>query len=210
MPSSKVNDELASWLAARLTQTGANRINVADWGWFNAVWKGGPFRRAHLERLVTPKTDIIHCVVFPRRDDPAPVFGFDTITLSGKNTGLFVDMTPMTTAPYRWWPMPEMEGEHRPLPDWAEFFSDDVIAVRPTDMDVWSGAAQIRQYLRKLGAYVPEAQEKIEAAQQDYTENQRQNPKTRKMLASILDSDDKAREFIHTVLWPDVKETSHE
>lgn len=203
---SNLLQQVADRLSVQLTRTGATRQPVDDWGWFNAVWAGGPFRRAHLERLVTDKVDIVHCVVMPHLTDPAPVYGFDAVAMNGQLTGLFLDMTPMTNAPYRWWPVPAMDGEPRSTPEWADFFSDDFIAVVPTEHDLWSGTRTLRQYLRKLGAYVPEAKETIRAAQQQYTENQRHNPKTRRMLAAVVGGPERADAFIDGVLWPDVED----
>ena len=204
MPCS-VSQQVANAIAKALNRAGATRQPTEDWGWFNAVWAGGPFRRAHLERLVTHKVDIVHCVVMPHFTDPAPVYGFDLISLGGNLTGLFLDLTPMTDAPYDW-TRPTMSGEERDLPDWAGFFSDDFIAVVPTEDDLWAGVRTLRHYLGRLGFYCPETKEAVRTAQQRYTENQRQNPKTHRMLSAVTGGPDSADRFIHEVLWPDVEE----
>ena len=191
-------------LTVMLDRTGAVRQPVEDWGWHNVVWTGGPFARAHLERMKRGKSDVLHCVVVPHPHDPAPVFGFDVIALGGKLTGLFLDWTPVTTAPYKWHPKPRVDGESRPLPEWADFFSADVISIRPEDQDVWAGIAALQQYLPKLGFRAPELREQIKAGQQQYIESQRANPKTRRLLAAELGSDEQARAYIGRMLWPDV------
>lgn len=192
----------AEMVCRELVHAGGVAGAPEDWGWFNLVYTG-PFARAHVERILRDKVDILHVVIMPLANDPAPIFGFDVIALSGRMTGMFLDLTPTVTAA-PWPSVPRIEGSRRPLPDWAHFFSDQMVSCVPTESDVWAGLTVLREYVR--GALDPWADGDsvaIAQKQQAYTENQRANPKTYRMLASIV-GPEKAHSFIHTVLWPDV------
>lgn len=194
-------NQCAETMARDLVRIGVDNHPVDDYGWFN-LCLSGPYARAHLERLVRDKVDILHCVVMPYTNDPAPIFGFDVIALNGKLTGLFLDLTPTVRSDY--WPMePIIEGDRRPLPEWADFFSRQFICCVPTEPDVWAGPQLLRKYLRTLNPRANGDRQAIAGQQQFYTERQRANPKTYRMLASIV-GPEKANKFIRTVLWPDV------
>lgn len=187
-------------LIRELVAAGSDTHPVEDYGWFNLVLSG-PYARAHVERIVRHKVNILHCVVMPHTNDPAPIFGFDVIGLNGYLTGMFLDLTP--TAKTDPWPVtPNIEGTPRALPDWANFFSRQMISVVPTEKDVWAGLRVLREHLGLLRSDAGDSRV-IAAQQQFYTEQQRANPKTYRMLASIV-GPEKANEFIRTVLWPDV------
>ena len=196
----------AELIARELSATGARYVPAGNWGWFNMCLTG-PFARAHLERIVRNKVDILHCVVMPHTNDPAPIFGFDVIALNDQLTGLFLDLTP-TAEPAPWPITPEVKGEPRPLPDWATFFSPQFISCVPTRDDVWSGLTVLREHLRMINQFADGDRRLISCAQQLYTERQRANPKTYRMLQSIV-GPEKADEFIRTVLWPDVITGGH-
>ena len=194
-------NHVAELIGCELIRRGDETVDTGDWGWFNLCITG-PFARAHLERLVRKKVDILHCVIMPHTNDPAPVFGFDVIALNGTLTGMFLDLTPMGGPPR--WPVPlKIEGKTRPLPDWANFFSPQMISIVPTKADVWMGLTLLRVYLDMLRPDANGDCKTIGCRQQYYTEQQRANPKTSRMLASII-GDERADEFIRTVLWPDV------
>ena len=194
-------NHVAELIGRELIRRGDETVDTGDWGWFNLCITG-PIARAHLERLVRKKVDILHCVIMPHTNDPAPVFGFDVIALNGTLTGMFLDLTPMGGPPQ--WPVElRIEGDPRPLPDWANFFSEDMISIVPTKSDVWAGLTLLRAYLNMLRPNAKSDCKAIGCRQQYYTEQQRANPKTFRMLASII-GEEQADEFIRTVLWPDV------
>lgn len=195
-------NQVAALLASELVRTSPTSLPVGDWGWFNVCLTSDRFKRAHLERIVRNKVDILHLVIMPHENDPAPIFGFDVIALNGRLTGMFLDLTP-TVADEPWPLNPVINGPQRPLPDWATFFSRQFVSCVPTKEDVWVGHKILQKYLDRLNPLGAADTDKVKASQQRYTEYQRQNPKTNRMLASIV-GPERAEEFIHTVLWPDV------
>jgi phycocyanobilin:ferredoxin oxidoreductase len=170
-------------------------VDVKDYGWENRVWTSDLFRWAHLEKYHTAKVSVLHCVIMPHSYTNAPIYGYDVIEINGALTGMFLDVT---TVDEQTFSIPRV-GEPRPVPDWADFFSDQFVCCKPSPQDIWLGVDVLKQYLQMLpgqpGDYV--------AHQQKYIYGQRKNPQTFKMLKSHI-GEDLAREFMETVLFPDV------
>ena len=195
--------KLTEALVERLVQIGSVAETEPDWPWFTLNLTGNLFARAHLQRMTGPKVDIVHCTVFPHTNDPSPVFGFDVVELNGQATAMFLDQTP-TVGPEPDWPDGvTIQGHDRMLPTWATFFSKQMVSCVPTEVDMDRGVVLLGHYLDRLRPDVDGDAQAIAAAQQHYTEMQRANPKTYRMLASVI-GPDRADEFIRTVMWPDV------
>lgn len=171
------------------------------WPWYNMVWKNEHCRWAHLEWYTTPKAHIVHLVVMPHTNSPAPIWGYDLISLNDQLTGLFMDITPVTHSNHITWPQPVTP---RPIPDWADFFSDDFVCCSPSNNDARLYAEFLPAYLEVLtNCPCSDNQYDIKNAQARYLLGQRRNPQTRRMLqAHLRDSDLDADQFLDTVLFP--------
>lgn len=172
------------------------------WPWLNIRWSAPGIRWAHLEEYtMTPKVHILHLVIMPDLDRAVPVYGFDLIGLSGQLTGLFVDFTPTVGAA-----VPATTHsfcEPRPRPDWAEFFSDHFVCVKPQVHELEPAARTLHTWLELLDSSKPDAAvvKEVAQAQHSYCVNQQKNDKTRKMLKAHI-GEHKATEFVEQVLFP--------
>ena len=173
-----------------------NPIEIKDYGWENYVWHSNLFSWAHLEKYCTDKVSVLHCVIMPKKNSRAPIYGFDVIEISGKLTGLFLDLTPVDN---RIFDVPQV-GNLRPVPEWANFFSPNFLCTAPSEKDVYIGLDLLVSYFRNL----PDTTElDYSYQQQQYINGQRKNPQTFKMLRSQI-GEEKAREFMNNILFPDI------
>lgn len=179
-----------------------SEVPGGEWPWLNIRWEGDNIRWAHLEEYtMTPKVHILHLVIMPKLDVPAPIYGFDLIGLSGHLTGLFIDFTktvgdppPATTYQFR---------EPRPRPDWAYFFSDHFVCVKPHQDEIEHAVGTLDTWLNILDNTERDEStiEQVRDAQYSYCVNQQQNDKTRKMLKAHI-GQEKADQFVEQVLFP--------
>lgn len=203
-----------------IREPGMDRFNQP--GWINKIWTSARYRRAHIDVVDARETRglwMMHCCVFPHLDNTAPIFGFDVIAGKNKMTGCFIDYSPTVDPAH---PMIQYFGEevgkydwHKPraLPDWAQrIFSPHMIAAGNVSDD--AEIAQISNLARMLTTHylecVPETQgaadpEQTRTAQNYYAQNQKQNPHTPKVMASLgLDEDD-VKAFIQDCLFPEIR-----
>lgn len=158
-------------------------------------------RWAHLEWYTTPKAHIVHLVIMPHVNSPAPIWGYDLISLNDGLTGLFMDITPVTGECEIIWPEPI---NPRPIPDWADFFSDDFVCCSPSINEARLYAEFLPAYLEVLtNTQRIDNTYDIKNVQAQYLLGQRQNPQTRRMLtAHLRDSQLNADDFLDNVLFP--------
>ena len=117
-------------------QDGVELMDTDDYGWENYRYENDRFRLAHVERYSHMGLEVVHITCFPREGSKMPVFGFDVVGYQNdekqmsKISGVFIDWSPILTQ-NKWhdttW------NKDRKLPVWATVFSDDFIAVRPTE-----------------------------------------------------------------------------
>jgi phycocyanobilin:ferredoxin oxidoreductase len=199
-------------------EPGMDRFNQP--GWVNRVWTSEHYRRAHIDVVDARSTKglwMMHCCVFPHTHNPAPIFGFDVIAGKNKITGCFIDYSPGGDANH---PMIEYFADEvsryewnksRKLPDWAErIFSKHMVAAGNV-----SDEAELRQiaslasilvnhYTECVGETNNTASNTTES-QNYYAQNQKQNPHTPKVMASLgLDEED-VRVFIQECLFPEIQ-----
>lgn len=198
-------------------ELGMERFNQP--GWVNRVWSSGLYRRAHVDVVDAREKKglwMMHCCIFPHIHNPAPIFGFDVIAGKNKITGCFIDYSPVGKEH----PMLDYFGEEvsryewikkRELPDWAKrIFSTNMIAAGNVqddeELSQISSLAHIlvNHYLETVGETnntVPNSTER----QNFYCLNQKQNPHTPKVMASLgLDEED-VRVFIQDCLFPEIR-----
>jgi len=201
-------------------EPGMDRFNQP--GWINKVWTSARYRRAHIDVVDARQTRglwMMHCCVFPHLDNTAPIFGFDVIAGKNRMTGCFIDYSPTVDPTHA---MIQYFGEevgryewHKPraLPDWAQrIFSPHMVAAGNVSDD--DEIAQISGLARTLTDHYLECvsetrgtadPEQAKTAQNYYAQNQKQNPHTPKVMASLgLDEDD-VRAFIQECLFPEIQ-----
>jgi phycocyanobilin:ferredoxin oxidoreductase len=160
---------------------------------------------------------MMHCCVFPHTHNPAPIFGFDVIAGKNKITGCFIDYSPGGDVKH---PMIEYFADEvgryewnksRKLPDWAErIFSKHMVAAGNV-----SDESELRQIASLASILVNHYTECVgetnhtvsntTEAQNYYAQNQKQNPHTPKVMASLgLDEED-VRVFIQECLFPEIQ-----
>jgi phycocyanobilin:ferredoxin oxidoreductase len=228
--TSKVWDtliEIEQYLESRFYATGSivhepgmDRFNQP--GWFNKVWASSRYRRAHIDVVDARETRglwMMHCCVFPHLDNPAPIFGFDVIAGKNKITGCFIDYSPSSDRAH---PMIEYFGEEvsryewlkkRELPDWAQrIFSPHMVAAgnvsSEDELKQIASLANIvvNHYLECVDETAGTADTAITAgAQNYYAQNQKQNPHTPKVMASLGLNEDDVKAFIQECLFPEIR-----
>jgi phycocyanobilin:ferredoxin oxidoreductase len=200
-----------------INEPGMDRFNQP--GWVNKVWASSQYRRAHIDVVDARETKglwMMHCCVFPHLHNPAPIFGFDVVAGKNKITGCFHDFSPAgdVNHPLIDWFMEESEkftwNKNRALPDWAErIFTKHMIAAG--NVSEADELAQILAMARKnLDCYLDEVGlsnntvDTTKDAQNYYAQNQKMNPHTPKVMASLGLNEEDVRMFIQECLFPEM------
>lgn len=197
-------------------QEGVEIMETDDYGWENYRYENDRFRLAHVERYSHMGLEVVHITCFPRENSKMPVFGFDVVGYQNdekqmsKISGVFIDWSPILTQD-KWhdttW------NKDRKLPYWATVFSDDFIAVRPTEDEYEKvfevGFEAFEKYMERLNSDedltddVSEI-EQIILRQNIYCEHQASNKRTMGALTANI-GEEKARYFMTEVLFPKIK-----
>jgi len=201
------------------SEPGMDRFNQP--GWVNRVWRSDSYRRAHVDVVDARATKglwMMHCCIFPHIHNPAPIYGFDVIAGARKITGCFHDFSPT----HREWHHPLMSWfaaetsklewrRERELPEWAQrIFSKSMVAAGNVSDE--TELAQITEMARNtLDVYLQTVADTNNSdfdgteAQNYYAINQKQNPHTPRVMASLgLDEED-VRTFIQECLFPEIR-----
>lgn len=198
-------------------EPGMHRFNQP--GWVNRVWTSDAYRRAHIDVVDARETKglwMMHCCIFPHIHNPAPIYGFDVIAGKNKITGCFHDYSPAGDIehPMLDWFAEETQKLHwnktRKLPDWAEriFSSCMVAAGNVSDEEELSqitalAKTTLKHYLRTVSE-TNRTTSSTKDYQNYYAQNQKQNPHTPRVMASLgLDEED-VRIFIQECLFPEI------
>ena len=198
-------------------EKGMDRFNSP--GWVNRVWTSDVYRRAHIDVVDARETKglwMMHCCIFPHTHNPAPIFGFDVIAGKNKITGCFYDYSPAGDPehPLLEWFAEEAQNlewiKTRKLPDWAEriFSTSMVAAANVSNEDELAQIINmahhgIDTYLMEVGRTNNTANDTTEA-QNYYCENQKQNPHTPKVMASLGLNEEDVAIFIQKCLFPEI------
>lgn len=183
----------------------------------NRCYQTRSFRKLHLELAKVGKNlDILHCVMFPNLDYGLPMFGCDLVGGRGQISAAIVDLSP--TQPDRQLPLGYQTALHalpapqfsqvRELPDWGDIFSDFCLFIRPEgETEETAFIERIESFLtihcQQAIAASPLPPDQIHAnwhGQANYCTKQRQNDKTRRVLAAAF-GDDWADFYMNTVLF---------
>lgn len=217
--------EIQNLLEAKFNETGReihepgmDRFNQP--GWVNRVWSSDRYRRAHIDVVDARDTKglwMMHCCVFPHIHNPAPIYGFDVIAGKNKITGCFHDFSPAGDHehPLIDWFAEEAQklqwNKTRKLPEWADrIFTGSMIAAGNVQDEqelaqIFNMAnLSIKHYL----SYVAETNfthKNTTYNQNYYCENQKQNPHTPKVMASLGLNEEDVRVFIQECLFPEIR-----
>ena len=198
-------------------EPGMDRFNQP--GWSNRVWTSDSYRRAHVDVVDARESKglwMMHCCIFPHLHNPAPIYGFDVVAGKNKMTGCFHDYS---AAGDQFHPMMDWFGNEvsklewrreRELPDWAKrIFSANMVAAGnvqdEAELDqIFSMARTTLAHYLETVAETNNTAVDTTTFQNYYCDNQKQNPHTPRVMASLgLDEDD-VRVFIQECLFPEI------
>jgi len=197
-------------------QAGVSELHTDDYGWENYRYESPLFRLAHVERYSHMGLQVVHITCFPHKNSKAPIFGFDVVGYqndekqTSKISGVFIDCSP-TMYEEKW--HDSTWNKDRKLPVWATVFSENFIAVRPTEDEYEKifevGFKAFENYIKKLNSLedvtedVSEINQIIEK-QNIYCEHQASNKRTFGALQANIGKE-KAKFFMEEVLFPKIK-----
>jgi phycocyanobilin:ferredoxin oxidoreductase len=198
-------------------EPGMDRFNQP--GWINRVWTSDLYRRAHVDVVDARETKglwMMHCCIFPHTHNPAPIYGFDVVAGKNKMTGCFHDYSKAgdPSHPMMSWFADEVAKlewrKPRALPEWAtNIFSPSMVAAGnvsdEAELDQITAMAKttLAHYLSTVGETNNTVTDTT-AEQNYYCENQKCNPHTPRVMASLgLDEED-VRVFIQECLFPEI------
>jgi len=177
--------------------------------WLNYFFKSPIFRHIHLEYYKTDKLCVLHSNIFPEPTVDLPIMGFDVIAFGGKISGLFFDYTPTVTISHALEHCLEnlhsiYQSKKRPLPEWANFFSDKFYCVTPEPSEIEEILDYIRlcvQHYLQFGKTKQVEHALNIATQNAYCIGQQKNVKTFKALSAEIGKD-AAELFMKKYLFP--------
>jgi hypothetical protein len=188
-----------------------------SFSWPNYVYGGCAFRRAHLDIVDardTKKLYMMHLCIFPNTNSPAPIYGFDIIAGANKVTGAFHDFSPIgdhplnawfaeQVAPYEW-------SKKRDLPEWARnIFSQNMVAAGNIS-DEAELAKVLDLAMRNLSHYLAyldgfKSEKDYTMQQNYYCQNQKKNPHTPRVMASLGLDPAEVNRFVEDCLFPEIQ-----
>jgi phycocyanobilin:ferredoxin oxidoreductase len=198
-------------------EPGMDRFNQP--GWINRVWTSDSYRRAHVDVVDARDSKglwMMHCCIFPHTHNPAPIYGFDVVAGKNKITGCFHDYSKAGDPdhPMMAWFADEVAKlewrRERALPEWAtNIFSKSMVAAGNVQDE-----AELEQIVamakRTLAHYLESVAEtnntavNTTEAQNYYAYNQKQNPHTPRVMASLGLNEDDISVFIQDCLFPEI------
>lgn len=203
--------------------TGTEVPDDKQWPWFNLVLKSSQYARAHIDTMDYRQTHglyMTHICIFPNIDNGAPIFGLDLVAGKKKVTGAFHDFSCSEYMnddhPMQMRFAQNVKGLNwhrtRELPEWAQnIFSPSMLAVSNIntieEIDQFFDVAikNLDYYLEHVANYktvTKATAEETLARHNWYCENQRQNPHTPRVVASLGVDPDLIDPFINDCLFP--------
>jgi len=201
-----------------IIEPGMERFNQP--GWVNRVWTSDLYRRAHID-VVDARTNkglwMMHCCIFHHTHNPAPIYGFDVIAGKNKITGCFHDFSAAGDDEHAMinWFAQTVRGlewsKERILPEWARnIFSSSMIAASNVHNDI--ELETILDISKITTNYYLGNVSKTNHTHQDttkfqnfYCENQKKNPHTPRVMASLGLNQESIKVFIQDCLFPEIQ-----
>lgn len=218
-------DEFNQILINKIMTTGTAVPEDREWPWFNLVLESSMYRRAHIDTMDYRESHglyMTHICIFPHLDNGAPIFGVDLVAGKKKVTGAFHDFSCSEFVDDEH-PMQLMFKHNvknldwkrtRELPEWASnIFSPSMLAVsnintiEELDQFFEVVTKNLNYYLDCVGNYkmvTKATEEETRSRQNWYCENQRKNPHTPRVVASLGVDETLIQPFIETCLFPEV------
>jgi len=190
---------------------GNTEIPTEDFGWDNFRYESYHYRLAHVERYTQDGLVVLHITCFPHHNCVLPIFGLDIVgnTKQNKVMAAFLDCSP--TLLETDWQHSTWTQTHR-VPDWGDIFSQDFIAIRPTEEEVERfctlGYTVFCSHIHQLQqpTYYTKDATKINYIvdkQNTYCEKQSQNKRTFGVLKHKL-GEERAKYFMKHILFPKI------
>ena len=198
-------------------EPGMDRFNQP--GWINRVWTSDLYRRAHVDVVDARDSKglwMMHCCIFPHTHNPAPIYGFDVVAGKNKMTGCFHDYSKAGDPdhPMMHWFAEEISKlewrKPRALPEWAtNIFSPSMVAAGNVQDEaeleqIFAMAKTTLAYYLENVAKTNNTVEDTTASQNYYCLNQKCNPHTPKVMASLGLNEDDVHIFIQECLFPEI------
>ena len=212
-------EQFAEYIEDSFKATGtAVSEGLSEYSWYNAIYTGNSYRRAHLEvvdRRDSHKMYIVHATIFPHYDDPSPIWGFDVVCGASKITGAFLDYSsagnpqhPMI-AWFKQYTQTLDWNKPRELPGWAQqIFSPGMIAAgniqNESETDLLDSALKtsLEYYLQNVGK-TKQNYFNYKPSQNRYCYWQRQNPRVVSSMVAMGESEETITNFVKQVLFPE-------
>ena len=205
----------ADAIAERFKQTGHLVDYSTDpaYGISDRLYVSNTYRRAHIsivDARETKKLWLLHVTVFPHKNDPSPIYGFDIVCGPSKVSGAFHDFSGAGHPMMQWFADTTKDLEwnkKRELPDWAkQIFSNNMVAIgavggEELDEFVALGLKSLNYYLEHVGCTDTADYSKI---QNRYCYYQKQNPHTPRVLINLGFTEQQAQDFVQHTLFPEI------
>lgn len=214
----KLLEEKFNETGREIFEPGMDRFNQP--GWVNRVWSSDRYRRAHIDVVDARESKglwMMHCCVFPHIHNPAPIYGFDVIAGKNKITGCFHDFSPAGDHEHPlidWFASEAVKlqwNKTRKLPEWAErIFTGSMIAAGNVQDEheltqIFNMAnISIKHYLSNVSKS-NFTHKNTTDNQNYYCENQKRNPHTPKVMASLGLNEEDVQVFIQECLFPEIR-----
>jgi hypothetical protein len=214
--------ELARVFEERISAQGTLVPDAAsEYDWYNRIYTGSRFRRAHIEivdKTQTSKILVLHCTIFPHYNDPSPIWGCDAVCGANKITGAFHDMSSGGDPDHfmmKWFAeqSEQLRWERpRELPEWARnTFSPAIIAagnLRNDDqLEAYCELAvnTLDYFLENVGKTTSKTADHYDI-QRQYNRNNKLNPHVANSMIKMGVPEPVIRKFIEHVLFPEDRE----
>ncbi len=189
----------------------------------NCCFQTPQFRKLHLELAKAGSgLDILHCVMFPQLTYDLPMFGCDIVAGRGQVSAAIVDLSPLkpmgedlekfglpdgySAELDRWQSQGNQFQQRRELPEWGTIFSPYCLFIRPINaqeeqafLDATAGYLKLHCQQAQIAAGTADPHQ-IYAAHFRYSQQQRQNDRTRRVLEKAFGVD-WADRYMTTVLF---------
>jgi phycocyanobilin:ferredoxin oxidoreductase len=190
------------------------RLGVTD-----IIFSSMRYRRAHIsivDARATKKIWMLHVTVFPHFNDPSPIYGIDIVAGPNKVSGAFHDFSISGDAESPMWLWFNAKtkviewNRPRQLPEWAQhIFSPAMVAigaVGPDELEqfIKLGLETLDFYLANVGFEQQDVAD-YHMAQNKYCRYQKQNPHTPRVLINLGFTEQEAKNFIHTKIFPELQ-----
>ena len=206
-------DQLANTLQSYFETPEDNKLpfQKPEHEWLNYFYNSKVFRHIHLEYYKTDKICALHLTILPTPFFDYPILGFDMVALGDKITGLFFDITPTITE-YKdlkqnlVYLNQKTKSPKRPLPEWADIFSEDFVCVAPNQDELPDIYNNIKAYIIGYLTYsnlLLKQYKKIIEIQNNYCQGQKMNEKTLKALTAEIGKDN-TQLFFNDYLFPEI------